>query len=256
MKSLHSKNLIRIGSKLQRSSFLRLYALAQKLEKEEFDIEKAKRNSPIYWQKVNLAAHEDAIRKALGTQATLHSEEWLRKVFEFQQKYPESGDKDGILGAMTFRAMIENFPNLFPNLDKDSYKNQYSEKQKSLESLKRLTGKNPKEIIEEYGMVDLSGTIPIKNYKHGHPAFIVLLRRLKESGFPLWRITEAFPPTVAHRSTFHYDGRAIDITLTDPNYSEEVVKFINQTPGFRALDEYKNYYGGTAGHIHIEYRGK
>lgn len=249
--SQYSKDLIRIGSKLQRSSFLRLYTLAQKQ-----DLATAKRNSPIYWRNLNLEPHKEAIIKILKTTAPLHSDQWIEKVLEFQEKFPEAGDQDGILGPKTFRTMIKNFPNLFPNLDPDSLKQHYTEKQKSLESLKNLTRKSPEEIIEEYKMVDLSGVIPIKNYKFGHPIFIDLLKQLKEKGFPLWRITEAFPPTVAHRSVAHYEGRAIDITLKDPRFSEQVVNFINQIPGFKALDEYKNYYGGTAGHIHIEYKGK
>lgn len=75
-----------------------------------------------------------------------------------------------------------------------------------------------------------------------------------------WRVTEAWPPTVAHLDRCHNYGTCVDIALMPGGVTKNNVdKFIKaaQNAGFNVTNEYVNY-GGTqfvttkGDHLHIE----
>jgi hypothetical protein len=56
----------------------------------------------------------------------------------------------------------------------------------------------------------------------------------------------------------HYNGNAIDFTLSSTEYAQPLVDYINKSlPGFRAINEYaKTFETTTGGHIHVSYLGQ
>lgn len=87
----------------------------------------------------------------------------------------------------------------------------------------------------------------------------VLVNLTKSESSLGWRVTEAFPPTVKHISSCHYDGTCIDIALLDnPPTCAQVDKLeqIVQQAGFVVVNEYSGCGGTqfsttTGGHLHI-----
>jgi LysM repeat protein len=112
------------------------------------------------------------------------------------------------------------------------------------------------EFTKQQKLEDLSkkSSIVLKhsNSKHCDERISKALDSLSSKmGKPI-RVTEAFPPTSMHQSRSHYDGRAVDITLPDPRYADQVCQFLRQQ-GLKALNEYKvDTKYKTGGHIHIE----
>ena len=112
--------LKKIGKGLSKSSYHKLVRVAQSAqEKPLFNISKATRSSPGYWNRLGLDKYKDQIEKILQTTATPNSEEWVKAVYNYQIKSPMVTMKDGILGPETFRAMAKEHKDLFPENFKD-----------------------------------------------------------------------------------------------------------------------------------------
>lgn len=113
-------------------------------------------------------------------------------------------------------------------------------------------------------------SITVKNRSASDKLSSPLISKLRSSAMlncsEKWRVTEAFPPTVAHKDKDHYNGRAVDIAL-DPNFNEdtkkrtekqtarkEILKQCLKSAGFsNIVDEYDHYYATTTGnHFHVE----
>ncbi len=69
------------------------------------------------------------------------------------------------------------------------------------------------------------------------------LQNTKNAGTPEtldWRITEAWPPTVAHKSSAQYDGNSVDVGFVNANYNKTNVQAFLQSfddAGLRAVYE-------------------
>jgi hypothetical protein len=216
-----------------------------------FNYDKAKDQGPKYWQGMGLDKYEKQIRTILnGTQAPVGSEEFVSKVLNFQRMYPASGVQDGILGPETFKAMKAAYPDLLNNAQTTDYgtRKQVTHKE---QILLNQQGKSLQELIDQYGLVSLEGLVPYKNSSFVRPEIKSLVKKLLDAGAPIDKVSEAFPPSSPHRTPGHYNGGAIDFTLSNPSTAQKIVDYINSLPKFKALNEYAKNYGGTAGHIHV-----
>jgi len=112
--------------------------------------------------------------------------------------------------------------------------------------------------IERLGLVDLSeipGVIAKHSYsKHAHPRFVDAMQEaLKLPYIERLRVTEAFPATVKHKTRAHYNGQAIDLTISNPKYADQLCDFFKKR-GFSCLNEYKyDTEYKTGGHIHLHF---
>ena len=109
---------------------------------------------------------------------------------------------------------------------------------------------------KKLGLIDISAHFECKDGKYAHPAYIKLLKKVNRKS-KIWRITEAYPPVIKHRSKGHYNGRDIDLTICNPRNAKKVCDLINKQKNFRCLNEYKKrtkYWTGS--HLHVSYRGK
>lgn len=74
-----------------------------------------------------------------------------------------------------------------------------------------------------------------------------------------WRVTEAYPPTVNHQSTCHFNGTCVDIGLTGGVSAAKVNAFINaaRAAGLTVVNEYsvganpQSFSTTTGGHLHV-----
>lgn len=74
-----------------------------------------------------------------------------------------------------------------------------------------------------------------------------------------WRVTEAYPPTVDHQSTCHFNGTCVDIGLTGGVSAAKVNAFINaaRAAGLTVVNEYsvganpQSFSTTTGGHLHV-----
>lgn len=109
---------------------------------------------------------------------------------------------------------------------------------------------------KELGLVSLKGVpgivLKYPQAPYVHPKLAAILSEATSLPFlNQIRITEAFPATVMHMSSTHFNGQAVDLTIPDPRYAPILTKWFKQK-GLRALNEYSS--GSkykTAGHIHI-----
>lgn len=107
----------------------------------------------------------------------------------------------------------------------------------------------------ELGLVDISNSGFILKYpdcNYLDPKLVSILTQLSKSHLTDYiRITEAFPAISKHTSRTHFNGQAADFTISDPKYSDQIVKFL-KSKGFKALNEYRISTRFTqGGHIHI-----
>lgn len=90
---------------------------------------------------------------------------------------------------------------------------------------------------------------------------VKLLAALNADSSLEWRVTEAYPPTVKHNSTCHYNGTCVDIALTNPGSKincVEVDKLIStlRNNDLVVFNEYISCRGtqtvyGAGGHLHV-----
>lgn len=251
---MKTSNKIRyIGASFGGSSYVKLIRVAQSLDeskspdkskspnKQPDYMQKALRVAPQYWNNLKLERFKAKIKEILKTSAEPNTPEFLTAVYEYQKANPQTGKVDAIIGPKTLSFMSTSTGNAFPT---STSSNQISENLKNL---------SLQDQVKELGLVSLEGVVDIKNSQYTHQKLVDLVERLKSAGAPINRVTEAFPPSSQHQSSRHYNGKAIDLTLTDERYAQSVVDFINKTPGYRAINEYviKTEFG-TGGHIHIE----
>ena len=235
-----SSQIRHIAASLGGNNYVRLVKVAQSLDNNPFNIEKATRVAPQYWSNLGLEKHKDEIKKELNTTAEPNTPEFLKAVYKYQKANPQTGTADGILGPKTLTVMSENNKSILLT---------------SIQSrpTTNLQGKDLKEQVEQLGLVSLEGTATIKNNPYAHPKLKQLLEQLNSAKASINRVTEAFPPTSSHQSTTHANGRAMDFTLNNPDQAQAVVNYINKIPGFKAVNEYANQTGlSTGSHIHVQ----
>ncbi|MDP1706643.1 MAG: pilin [bacterium] len=79
---------------------------------------------------------------------------------------------------------------------------------------------------------------------------------LQEVGIS-WTVTEAYPPTVMHQSSCHFDGTCADIAISGDNCQNVLqAKALAEQSGLRVTNEYTECDGvqtryGTGGHLHV-----
>lgn len=246
-----NKKLLQLGLILGGASLLTLHRVAQHKqqvieEKPKYNLQKAKRSNKYYFTQRPYEQSLEDLQDAFKTNAGPESEEFFDAVYKFQKG--NNLDTDGICGPQTFKKALGKTPQQWSREDKA--------RRNKEESSEKQSFKSPKEL----GLIDLSKFVRVKEHNtnpFAHPAFVELISNISNNAdFKFWRVTEAYPPTVKHRSKTHYNGKAIDFTLKDPRLADTVVAWINSQGSFWALNEYKvKTKFQTGGHIHVEYRG-
>lgn len=242
-------------------------ALKKLADKQQikFHTDRALKLAPLYWSKLSLAKFKEQIKNILKTSAEPNSKEFVTAVYEYQVSNSNISAKDGILGEETFGTMIKQNPSLFKGVTIESLKKakpfspgprNSGEKSPKGQLPFDPVGKGTPEIVEfaaEMQFTNLKDIgIAIKNYPFVVPELARMLKTLESQGIKIDRVTEAWPATSNHNDPNHWNGRAIDFTLKNPNQHAQAAA-ICRSFGFDVVDEYVVKTQYTKGkHLHVD----